>query len=121
MLHARLAPGGLAVVQATSPMFARQSFWCIAHTLASAGFETRPYHAYVPSFGEWGFILAATGAFTLPTAYPPGLRFLTVEGTPPLFVFPPDMARVPVEVNRLDNQILVQYYSAEWQRIAPSL
>jgi hypothetical protein len=31
------------------------------------------------------------------------------------------MARVPVEVNRLDNQILVQYYSAEWQRIAPSL
>jgi spermidine synthase len=121
VLHARLAPGGLAVVQATSPMFARQSFWCIAHTLASAGFETRPYHAYVPSFGEWGFILAATGAFTLPTAYPPGLRFLTVEGTPALFVFPPDMARVAVEVNRLDNQILVQYYAAEWQRIAPSL
>src|SRR5688572_21781610 len=66
VLHARLAPGGLAVVQATSPMFARQSFWCIAHTLASAGFDTRPYHAYVPSFGEWGFVLAATGGFTLP-------------------------------------------------------
>jgi spermidine synthase len=121
LLRARLAPGGLAVVQATSPMFARQSFWCIAETMVSAGFDARPYHAYVPSFGEWGFILAATGPYALPSAYPPGLRFLTVDGTPPLFVFPPDMARVPVEVNRLDNQILVQYYGAEWQRIAPSL
>jgi spermidine synthase len=121
VLRARLAPGGLAVVQATSPMFARQSFWCIAHTLASAGFHTHPYHAYVPSFGEWGFVLAATGAYAPPRAYPAGLRFLTVEGTPPLFAFPPDMAPVPVEVNRLDNQILVQYYGAEWQRIAPSL
>jgi len=25
---------------------------------------------------------------------------------------------VPVEINRLDNQILVHYYGAEWQRIA---
>jgi hypothetical protein len=24
---------------------------------------------------------------------------------------------VPVEVNRLDNQILVHYYGAEWQRM----
>jgi spermidine synthase len=27
------------------------------------------------------------------------------------------MAPVPVEVNRLDNQVLVHYYGAEWQRI----
>ena len=121
LLRARLAPGGMAVVQATSPMFARRSFWCIAETMVSAGFEARPDHVYVPSFGEWGFVLAATGPYALPTAYPPGLRFLTVDGTPPLFVFPPDMARVPVDVNRLDNQVLVQYYGAEWQRLAPSL
>ena len=48
-------------------------------------------------------------------------RILTAEATPALFAFPPDMAPVPVEVNRLDNQILVQYYGAEWQRIFPSL
>jgi hypothetical protein len=29
------------------------------------------------------------------------------------------MARVPAEVNRLTNQILVQYFDAEWKR-APS-
>jgi spermidine synthase len=116
VLRARLAPGGLAALQATSPMFARRSFWCIVETVRSAGLTARPYHVYVPSFGEWGFVLAGEG-WTAPGAYPSGLRFLTVEATGALFAFPPDMAPVPVEVNRLDNQILVQYYGAEWQRI----
>jgi len=121
LLRARLAPGGLAALQATSPMFARRSFWCIVETIRSAGLAAHPYHAYVPSFGEWGFVLLASGPYRSPAAYPPGLRFLTVEGTQALFAFPPDMAAVPVEVNRLDNQILVHYYGAEWQRIAPAL
>jgi spermidine synthase len=116
-LRSRLAPGGVMVVQATSPMFARRSFWCIAETIRSAGLTPRPYHVYVPSFGEWGFVLASLDDWTPPRAYPEGLRFLTVEATPALFAFPPDMAAVPVDVNRLDNQILVQYYGSEWQRI----
>ena len=121
LLRSRLAPDGVAVVQATSPMFARRSFWCIVETIRSAGFLPRPYHVYVPSFGEWGFVLAASSPYELPRRYPAALRFLTVEGTPALFDFPPDMAAVPVEVNRLDNQILVQYYEAEWERISPAL
>ena len=121
VLRAHLAPGGLAVVQATSPMFARRSFWCIVETMRSAGLTARPYHVYVPSFGEWGFVLAGVGAAAPPPAYPDGLRFLTIEATAMLFTFPPDMAAVPVEVNRLDNQVLVQYYGAEWQRLFPSL
>jgi spermidine synthase len=71
----------------------------------------------VPSFGEGGFVLAGLETWTPPRAYPPGLRFLTVEATPALFTFPPDMAEVPVEVNRLDNQVLVHYYGGDWQRM----
>jgi spermidine synthase len=121
LLRARLAPGGLAALQATSPMFARRSFWCIVATTRSAGFDAHPYHAYVPSFGEWGFVLLATAPYRPPASYPSGLRFLTVAATPALFAFPPDMAPVPVEVNRLDNQVLVHYYGSEWQRLAPAL
>jgi spermidine synthase len=117
VLRARLAPGGLAALQATSPMFARRSFWCIVETVRSAGLTARPYHVYVPSFGEWGFVLAGDETWAPPHAYPAGLRFLTAEATPALFAFPPDMAAVPVEVNLLDNQILVHYYGAEWQRM----
>ncbi len=28
--------------------------------------------------------------------------------------FPPDMDRVPADVNRLDSQALVRYFDAEW-------
>jgi spermidine synthase len=117
VLRARLAPGGRVALQATSPMFARRSFWCIVETVRSAGLPARPYHVYVPSFGEWGFVLAGAEPWTEADAYPPGLRFLTPTTTAALFAFPPDMAAVPVEVNRLDNQILVHYYGSEWQRM----
>ena len=54
-----LSERGAFVVQSTSPMFARKSFWCIEETIKQAGYRTFPYHAYVPSFGEWGFVLAS--------------------------------------------------------------
>ncbi len=57
LLRKHISEQGLAVIQSTSPMFARQSYWCIDKTLTQAGFRTWPYHVYVPSFGEWGFIL----------------------------------------------------------------
>src|SRR5688500_11267856 len=57
-LKARLDPAGVVAVQSTSPLMARQSFWCITRTMEAAGFHVRPYHALVPSFGEWGFALA---------------------------------------------------------------
>ncbi len=116
LLRARLADGAVVVVQSTSPLAARQSFWCVARTMEAAGFRTRPYHATVPSFGEWGYVLATVGAFRPFDRMPEGLRYLSDEMLPTLFVFPPDMARVDVDVNRLNNQVLVQYYDREWRR-----
>jgi spermidine synthase len=116
LLEAHLAEGAVAVVQSTSPLFARTSFWCIDATLRAAGFTTRPYHVWVPSFGEWGYVLAGLGPLELTTPLPPGLAFLTPEGLPALFHFPKDMERVPAEVNRLNNQVLVHYYEDEWRR-----
>jgi spermidine synthase len=110
-----LAPGGVAVVQSTSPLVAPNAFWTVATTLESVGLTIRPYHAYVPSFGEWGFILAADGPIPEAAAVPPG-RFLTPEIAPRLFDFPPDMARRPAPVNRLDNQALVRSFADEWGR-----
>ena len=115
----RLAPDGVAVVQSTSPLFARRSFWCIAETLRGSGFRTTPYHVYVPSFGEWGFILAAGRAVPPPEALPPGLRFLNPAVARTLFEFPEDMMPTPSEVNRLDNQVLVRTYESEWRKLSP--
>jgi spermidine synthase len=118
LLESHLAASGYAVVQTTSPLVARQSFWTVVATLEAAGLATTPYHAHVPSFGEWGFVIASHRPYRLPTALPAGLRFLTLDGLPALLNFPPDMARVPAEVNRLSNQVLVRSYEAEWGRAA---
>src|SRR5207244_12389081 len=90
-----LSAHGFMVVQSTSPMFARDSFWCIAQTLKQSGLQTFPYHVYVPSFGEWGFVLAGTHDYALPKSLPAGLRILSVDGLSALFQFPPDMERLP--------------------------
>ena len=112
-----LAAGGFVAVQTTSPLIARRSFWTVAATLEAVGFTTTPYHAHVPSFGEWGFIVAGRRPFRAPTALPAGLRFLTPEGFPALLQFPPDMARVAAEPNRLSNQVLVHTFEEEWGRV----
>ncbi|HSV80680.1 MAG TPA: polyamine aminopropyltransferase [Ramlibacter sp.] len=119
LLEQRLAASGYAVVQTTSPLIARQSFWTVVATLESVGLRTAPYHAHVPSFGEWGFVIAGRRPWRAPQALPAGLRFLAVDSVPPLFDFPRDMARVPAEVNRLDNQVLVTTYEREWGRVTP--
>ncbi|MDM0014192.1 polyamine aminopropyltransferase [Variovorax sp. J22P168] len=116
LLEQRLAASGYAVIQTTSPLIARKSFWTVVSTIESVGLKATPYHAHVPSFGEWGFIVASRRPFRMPDALPAGLRFLTLEGLPPLFDFPRDMARVPTEVNRLSNQVLVTTYEQEWGR-----
>ncbi len=117
LLAKHLSQGGLAVAQSTSPLFARRSFWCIAETLKSAGLRVYPYHAYVPSFGEWGFVLAGTREYQPPGALPAGLKFLTAALVPQLFEFPADMGPVPAEPNRLNDQVLVRYYEQEWREV----
>ena len=117
MLRRSLAPGAPVVVQSTSPLMARTSFWCVAATLEAAGLFTRAYHVAVPSFGEWGYMLARDAPFEVPTRLAPvPLAYLNEAVLPTMFVFPSDMSRVPAEVNRLDNQILVHYYDREWKR-----
>jgi spermidine synthase len=120
LLDHHLSASGYAVIQTTSPLIARQSFWTVVTTIEAAGLHTAPYHAHVPSFGEWGFIIASRRAWRIPDAsapWPQGLRFLSPQALPLLFDFPLDMARVPTEVNRLSNQVLVHTYEHEWGRV----
>jgi spermidine synthase len=114
LLEQRLAASGYAVVQATSPLVARRSFWTVVATLEAVGLGTTPYHAYVPSFGEWGFVVASRRPWRLPEQLPEGLRFVTREGLPALLHFPPDMARVPAQPNRITEQSLVHIFEQEW-------
>jgi spermidine synthase len=117
LVERHLAADGFVVVQTTTPLIARRSFWTVAATIEAAGLTITPYHAHVPSFGEWGFIIGGRRPFRAPTRLPSGLRFLTVEGFAALLQFPPDMARVAAEPNRLSNQLLVHTFEEEWGKV----
>ena len=100
-------------------MFSRQSYWCIVETLKQAGLHTWPYHVYVPSFGEWGFVIGEP--WTIRTARAtcrPDCVFSPHEITRKCLSFPNDMLPVDAEPNRLNDQILVRYYDREWKEIA---
>ncbi len=117
LLGRHLEDDSVVVVQATSPLVARRSFWCVVTTMEASGLRARPYHAFVPSFGEWGYVLARRGGDERAMGMlPTGLRYFTAAAWPSMGVFAPDMARLPSEVNRLNNQVLVRTYEEEWHR-----
>ena len=116
LLRARLAPGAAVSVQCTSPLYARQAYWCIVRTMEAAGLHVRPYQTTVPSFGVWGFAVARAEPFATPSRIAVPVRFLDEATLASMFVFPRDMQPVPVEINRLDNQVLVRYYEDEWRK-----
>ncbi len=117
MLREHLSVRGVAVVQATSPGYARKTFWSIVATMEEAGFKTRPYHAYVPSFGDWGFVLAGGPGLEAPKKLEvpaERLRYLDDTLLPELFHFAKDRDRVEAPINRLNDQKLVALYTSEW-------
>lgn len=113
-LERTVTPDGAIVIQSTSPFVAKRSFQCIVNTLESVGLRTTPYHAYVPSFGEWGYVLATKKPFLPAHHYPKGLQFLTPESAQSMLYFPEDMRSDDQSVNKLNNQILVHHFEEEW-------
>lgn len=120
LLKAKLRPDASVVIQCTSPLYARNSFWSIIKTLEATGFHVKPFQATVPSFGVWGYALAKVQPFETPQKPPTGieLKYLNESSFATLFIFPTDMTlpSEDIEINRLDNQALVRYYETEWRR-----
>jgi spermidine synthase len=115
-LRQSVTDSALVVIQSTSPYYAPKSFWCINRTLLQAFSNSWPYHAVVPSFGEWGYILTTPMQhFNLsPTRrLANNLRFYNGDFTV-LTNFGKDMDFRETDVNQLDNQILVRYFTEEW-------
>lgn len=117
-LKSALKDDGIVVIQSTSPYVAPKSFWCVDETLRSVGFFTKPYHNYVPSFGEWGYIIATLQEKQEWFRHVPGnLKFLDSATLQQMFVFPDDMrAKIQLQPNKLNNQSLVHYFEEEWNK-----
>jgi spermidine synthase len=116
LLAPSLAPGARIAVQAGSPYFAPRSFWCIEASIRAAGFAAVPYHVDVPSFGDWGFVLAASGPTppALGLARGPVLRFLDEPTLAAAATFPRDRGRLAVQPSTLLQPRILEYARTEW-------
>ncbi|SCE68174.1 spermidine synthase [Micromonospora viridifaciens] len=118
LIRSVLADGGRLVVQSGSPYFAPRSYWSIERSIREAGFGTVPYHVDVPSFGDWGFVLAAPGTTPPPLELPadaPPLRFLTPPVLAAAASFPADRARLDVPASTLLQPRVLDYARTEWR------
>ena len=127
MLFRHLSGEGVFITQATSAYRSPTAFRCIEKSIAKAPHprtrqpvDVRPIHAYVPSLGDWGFVLAAPRKVDRKDwSLEVESDYLNPEQFAAHFVFPKDRAGRPVEANHLDNQVLVRYYERDWQDATP--
>ncbi len=116
LVGARLKPKGVFLTQATSPYFSKKSFWCINTTIDAAGLKTYPYHVYIPSFGDWGFVLGSrndldpkTIEIEVPTQY------LEEDILESLFAFSKDLLDEDTAPSTLDKPVILSYYLKGWK------
>ena len=112
-------PTASVAVQTTSPLFARQSFWCVVRTIEAAGFTSRPTTPPCRRSASGASCSRARAPFEVARA---ACRRASVarrdDALRALFVLRPGHgAACDVEVNRLNNQMLVRYYEGEWQAL----
>ena len=110
LIRSRLAKQGILVTQSTSPFFSPEAYWCVQETLVAAGYVfVKPYHVYVPSFGDWGFMLAGNIPYNIET------RYLDNELAQKAFIIEKDIIKENIKPSKLDNPEILKYYLKGWR------
>ncbi|WP_163526583.1 polyamine aminopropyltransferase [Halobacillus ihumii] len=125
LVRNHLEPGGAAMIQATSPVFATEVYWTISETVAATGLNIENFHVGIPSFGDWGFVMASREPIDVSQLeITKETEFLTSDLLKSLTVFGKDEDReivnkdgeiVSLEPNTLIDPNLIQKYEHAWQ------
>ncbi|TGB04065.1 polyamine aminopropyltransferase [Halobacillus salinus] len=124
LVRNHLSPSGAAMIQATSPVFATEVYWTINETVESTGLYTENLHVDIPSFGNWGFVMASREKIDV-SELEIGVdtEFLSEEILPALTVFGKDEdgeivtsegKTVALKPNTLIDPHLIQKYESAW-------
>jgi spermidine synthase len=109
---------GAMVTQATSPMFSHKAFWCIEETLNKTNLHTIAYHTYIPSFGEWGFVIATKyKPKPIQIIQPKNLKYINTTIFKQMQIFATDIAKPnDIKSNKLISHELIYYYNDGWKK-----
>ncbi len=116
ILTSHLSRSGAMVTQASSPLFTRKAYWSIYETMKRTQLHTKAYHTYVPSFGEWGFVMASKFPVHFENYKPKErLKYLNSLVLKRMEIFGKDIEHLEVEPNKLSTHRLIEYYDAGWK------
>ncbi|WP_188498716.1 polyamine aminopropyltransferase [Pullulanibacillus pueri] len=125
LVRNHLSPTGAMMVQATSPTFATKVYWTIDKTVKATGLHTAQLHVDVPSFGDWGFVLAARHSFSVSDIHISdaiSTKFLNDTTLRSLTAFSKDIdakiyqegKRVELQPNTLIHPNIIEMYQQAW-------
>lgn len=125
LVRNHLSPGGAAMIQATSPVFATEVYWTISETVEATGMYIENFHVDIPSFGNWGFIMASRDPINVEDmTIRNDTTYLSEDVLPALTVFGKDEdgeiitsegESVPLKPNTLIDPHLIQKYEQAWR------
>ena len=117
LVKSKLVPQGVFVTQATGPYHTLKAFHCIQSSIKAGGFAyIYPYHAYVPSFGDWGFVMAANRELDITKLGDEEMKFLDKDILGKLFLFEKDLQLDSLPYSTLVQPILLEYYMEGWRK-----
>lgn len=108
-LAKHMTKNAVSVVSTLSPHANRRAFWSLVHTLRAAGFQTMPYHADLPTYGELGFIMFSHSMIAPPQSVPEGLAYLDNHVLEAMLSLTADESEIDAEPSRLHHQVFVKY------------
>ena len=118
---------GVLVTQAADVSLATDSFACIWKTIEAAGFSCQPYRNYVPTMGNWGWILGVKDDWLTELNLKQKLGEINFETVPTKFMNQNAMIsmmnfgkglqeiKAQVAVNTELNPVLYRYYSNAYE------
>lgn len=125
LVRNHLEAEGVMMAQATSPVFATEVYWTIDQTVKATGMNTYNFHVDVPSFGNWGFVMASRERIDVEDAsIRVDTEFLSEDVISALTVFGKDTDREifnsdgqvkSLEPNTLIDPNLIQKYEEAWK------
>jgi spermidine synthase len=114
-----LSTNGIFATQASSPFHTHKAYWCIYETLKAGDFtEVYPFHTYVPSFGDWGFIMASNQKLQ-PKKFNSDIpcQYLDSTTVANMFFFEKDITNPGnLKINKLDQPFLLDYFLEDWEQ-----
>jgi len=110
-----LSMDGVFITQSTSPLFAREAFWCINLTMKQVFNNVIPYHLFIPSFGDWGYNMACGNDLVIKDSVIDGLKYFNKSTFTAAENFPPDSGEITTEINTFNKPVLYKYYLRGWK------